>query len=80
MNLRESHERPEGMEEGAVIMTGVDYDSVLAAIPVATGMKRGQERSIRIVRDYDSPYVSDVVLKTILSYSDFIKRRVWKQY
>lgn len=79
LNLREAHERPEGMEEGAVIMTGLSEKRVLEAIPVAISMKRGQERSIRIVADYYAPGVSDKVVKIILSYTDYIKRRVWYQ-
>ena len=77
LNLREAHERPEGMEEGAVIMTGLSEKRVLEAIPVAISMKRGLVRSIQIVEDYYAPGVSDKVVKIILSYTDFINRRVW---
>jgi len=64
INLREAQERPEGMEEGVAIMTGLSEKRVLEAIPVA---------------DYYAPGVSDKVVKIILGYSDFIKRRVWYQ-
>ncbi len=79
LNMREAHERPEGMEEGAVIMTGLSEKRVMESIPVAISMKRGAERSIQIVEDYFAPGVSDKVVKIILSYTDFIKRRVWYQ-
>jgi UDP-N-acetyl-L-fucosamine synthase len=81
INLRESHERPEGMEEAVVIMTGLDVQNVLDAIPVATSIKRGeQERSAELVADYYAPNVSDKVLKIIMSYTSFVKRKVWKIY
>lgn len=79
INLREVHERPEGMEEAVAIMTGLSEKRVLEAIPVAISMKKGQERSIPLVHDYFAPGVSDKVVKIILSYTDFIKRRIWYQ-
>ncbi|MFA5816693.1 MAG: UDP-N-acetylglucosamine 2-epimerase (non-hydrolyzing) [Bacteroidales bacterium] len=79
INLREVHERPEGMEEGVAIMTGLSEKRVLESIPVAISMKRGPERSIPLVHDYFAPGVSDKVVKIILSYTDFIKRRIWYQ-
>lgn len=78
LNMREVHERPEGMEEAVVIMTGLSKQRILESIPVATDAKRGEERSIEIVRDYFAPGVSDKILKIILSYTNFVKRRVWK--
>jgi UDP-N-acetylglucosamine 2-epimerase (non-hydrolysing) len=79
LNLREVHERPEGMEEAVAIMTGLSVKRVMESIPVAISMKRGAERSIPIVQDYLAPNVSEKVVKIILSYTDFIKRRVWYQ-
>ncbi len=79
LNMREVHERPEGMEEGAVIMTGLDSPSVLASIPIAISAKRNEQRSISEVRDYIAPGVSDKVVKIILSYTGFINRRVWRK-
>lgn len=79
INLREAHERPEGMEEAVVIMTGLSEKRVLESIPVAISMSRGDERSIEMVSDYYAPGVSDKVVKIILGYTDFIKRRVWYQ-
>lgn len=80
INLREVHERPEGMEEGVAIMTGLNVGRVLESIPVATTMERGEIRSVKLVDDYYAPFVSDKVLKIILSYTDFINQRVWKKY
>jgi UDP-N-acetylglucosamine 2-epimerase len=75
INLREVHERPEGMEEGTVIMTGINKERVIEAIPVAVSLF-----PTRVVNDYNSPSVSDKVLKIILSYRDYVKQRVWKEY
>ncbi len=77
INLRESHERPEGVEEGTVIMTGLSVKRVLESIPVVTTQKRGDDRTLNIVADYNVPNVSEKVLRIILSYTDYIKRRVW---
>ena len=77
LNLRESHERPEGMEEGTVIMTGLSEERVIESIPVAVAQKSGTERSLALVSDYYAPNVSEKVLRIILSYTDFIRRRVW---
>lgn len=79
INLREAHERPEAMEEGVAILTGLSEKRVLESIPLAISMCRGEERSIEIVSDYYAPLVSDKVVKIILSYTDFVKRRVWFQ-
>lgn len=80
INLRDVHERPEGMEEGVALMTGLNVTRVLESIPVAVSMDRGENRSIKLVDDYYAPGVSDKVLKIILSYTNFIKQRVWKEY
>jgi UDP-N-acetyl-L-fucosamine synthase len=80
LNMREVHERPEGMEEGVAIMTGLDEQRVLESIPVATSMTRGDKRTVQLVADYYAPNVSEKVLKIILSYTDFVKRRIWNEY
>jgi UDP-N-acetylglucosamine 2-epimerase len=80
LSIREVHERPEGMEEGVLIMTGLDVDTVLESIPVVTHMTRGTIRSIQLVQDYIAPSLSDKVIKIILSYTSFINQRVWKKY
>ncbi len=77
INLRDSHERPEGMEEGTVIMTGLSKERVLESIPAAVSQAKSEKRTLEIVRDYYAPNVSEKVLRIILSYTDYINRRVW---
>lgn len=79
LSMREVHERPEGMEEGVLIMTGLNIDSVLESIPVVTAMTRNTERSVQLVKDYYAPGVSDKVTKIIFSYTGFVNRRVWRK-
>lgn len=80
LNLREAHERPEGVEEGAVMMVGVEVDRVRQALTVLADQPRGSERGLRLVEDYSTPNVSDKVLRIILSYTDYVNRVVWKKY
>lgn len=80
LNLREAHERPEAMEEASVMMAGLDVDRVRQGLAILAIQPRGAERSLRQVADYTMPNVSDKVLRIIHSYTDYVKRVVWKAY
>lgn len=80
LNLREAHERPEGMEEAAVMMVGLEVDRVRQALAILTEQPRGNERLFRQVADYSMPNVSDKVVRIIHSYTDYVNRVVWKKY
>jgi UDP-N-acetyl-L-fucosamine synthase len=80
LNLREAHERPEGMEEAAVMMVGLEVERVRQALAIVSGQARGVRRDLRQVADYSMPNVSDKVLRIIHSYTDYINRVVWKKY
>lgn len=80
LNLREAHERPEGMEEAAVIMAGLQKDRIMQSLAIIDKQPRGDERLIRQVYDYSMPNVSDKVVRIIHSYTDYVNRVVWKKY
>jgi len=76
LNIREAHERPEAMEEAAVMMVGLSEERILQALEV---LEIQEEKTLRRVYDYSMPNVSDKVLRIILSYTDYVKQNVWKE-
>jgi UDP-N-acetyl-L-fucosamine synthase len=79
LNLRETHERPEGMEEAAVMMVGMDYGLVGDAMKVLAAQKRGADRTVRPVADYGMPNVSEKMIRIILGYTGYVNRTVWRK-
>jgi len=80
LNIRESHERLEGMEEGAVMMVGLDINRIFHALSILKDQPRGEKRLLKQVHDYSQPNVSDKVLRIIISYVDYVNRFVWHKF
>jgi UDP-N-acetylglucosamine 2-epimerase (non-hydrolysing) len=80
LNLREAHERPEGMEEASVMMVGLESERVMQALQVLESQLSSGERNFRLVADYSMPNVSDKIVRIVHSYRDYVMRTVWKQY
>ncbi|MCX5790766.1 MAG: UDP-N-acetylglucosamine 2-epimerase (non-hydrolyzing) [Elusimicrobia bacterium] len=79
VTIRQAHERPEGMDEGTLIMCGLETKRVLESVAVVVKQHSSAERRFRLVQDYDTGNVSKKVLRIILSYTDYINRTVWRR-
>ena len=80
INIRDAQERPEGFEEGAVMFTGMNVERILQAVDILESQPSGIDRLINVVKAYVAPNVSDKVIRTIISYTDYVNRVVWKKY
>ena len=80
LNIREAHERPEAMEESSVMMTGINSERILQAMNILFEQERDEKRTLKLVQDYDVSNVSEKILRIILSYTDYVKRNIWKEY
>jgi len=79
LNIRDTHERPEGMEEGAVMMVGMNPERVLQGLSILESQPRGERRMLRMAQDYSAENVSEKILRIIVSYTDFVNRVVWRK-
>lgn len=79
LNIRQAHERPEAMEEASVMMVGLSPERILQGLLQLESQKRGKERTLRQVSDYSMPNVSDKMVRILISYTDYIKRVVWRE-
>jgi len=79
LNIRDAHERPEAMEEASVMMVGLNPERIMQGLVQLQLQKRGEERSFRPVADYSMPNVGEKMVRIILSYTDYIKRTVWRE-
>ena len=79
LNIRETHERPEGMEEASVMMVGLEIDRIQQGLMILEKQHRGKKRTLSLVEDYGVPNVSEKIVRIIHSYIDYINRVVWKK-
>jgi UDP-N-acetylglucosamine 2-epimerase (non-hydrolysing) len=79
LNLREAHERPEAMEEAAVMMVGLNTDRILQAMAQLAKQEIDLTRNFRLVSDYSMPNVSEKVVRIIISYVDYVNKVTWRK-
>lgn len=80
LNIREAHERPEGMEEASVMMVGLEVERVRQALAILECQSRGKDRCLKLVSEYGVPNISEKIVRIIHSYTDYVNRVVWKKY
>mgnify|MGYP002713104210 CR=1 FL=1 len=80
ITIRNAHERPEGMDEGTLVMSGLHAENVLHSVKVITSQHRRGERVIPIVKDYEGGKVSRQIVRIVLSYTDYVNRTVWSKH
>ena len=80
LNIREAHERPEGMEEAAVMMVGLEVERAMQGLLILEEQSRDEERSLRLVADYSMPNVAEKIIRIVHSYSDYVNRVIWKKH
>ncbi len=79
ITIRNAHERPEGMDAGTLIMSGIRRDRVLDAVHTVTQQSMGCQRPVLPVADYENPFVSRQVVRVVMSYVDYVNRTVWSK-
>lgn len=79
ITIRQAHERPEGMDEGTLIMSGLKSENVISAIETILYQRKGGKRKFKMVEDYRADNVSEKVVRIILSYTDYVNRNVWRK-
>ena len=80
INIREAHERPEGMEEASVMMVGLELPRIIQAIDILANQPKGENRLLMLPEDYKAKNVSEKIVRIINSYTDYVNRVVWKKY